>query len=179
MKDKKVWKLKDPSKVVSIIDFKYRDLLKRVIKNYLIDFQGNLPIDWEDLYFEFLYELSSSVREFDEKLGVKFEKFITNRCWNFVRNKCKYYTKKEFEVMNNYVPVEDQNFELADNTSEIALWHSFDINDFSTIERRVIKIHFLEGKNAKDTCREAKISFYKFSLIKEAIKTKIELQLKN
>lgn len=161
------------NKLIFQINYKYKNYLKTICKDIVLKYFG-LPINWEDIYYEFLYEVPRIISEYQSNKNVPFEKYLGIKCRFFARNMCKKFTRQKYKVLNESIAADKIMFLISDKNSSIEL---LDYNCFSPIEMQIIEDFFINGNNIAHISRNLKISSYKIKKKIDEIKQKLKKQL--
>lgn len=161
------------NKLIFQINYKYKNYLKTICKDIVLKYFG-LPINWEDIYYEFLYEVPRIISEYQENKNVPFEKYLGLKCRFFARNMCKKFTRQKYKVLNESISGDKIMLFVSDKSSDLQL---LNYNSFSTIEIKIIEDFFINGNNITHISRNLKISSYKIKKKIDEIKQKLKKQL--
>ena len=165
------------NKIIKIIDFEFKLTIKTILDQTLIKYKG-IPISWEDLYYEFLYEVPELVRVYDHTTNVPFKTFLGIKARYFSSNKCKSFITNKHKVLNQYVTIDEKISEARLNDSK-PLEIPIDTSSLSKDELDIYYKYFLDGENVTNIAKNKKISKYKINKIIQSIKFKLLSQVKN
>lgn len=158
------------SKLVFVVDSKYKASLKRVITSAMSEFYG-IPAEWEDFYYEFLAGVFEMMKEYNGEFALST--FLSSKCRYFVKNKCRHLSGNKFAMLNNAVEAVE-NFTLRDS-GEIPL--AVDLSTLNRIEMKVYEAIFLEGLTFVETAKKLELSKFKLKCIYETVLRKLKPQL--
>ena len=155
-------KMKD-NKQIFVINEELDKYLLKIVNNVIVNYRG-IPETTEGLYWEFLYEVPKLINEFvgEDKY---FKTYIGTKCKFFVMNKCKTLSTKVHSVMNNFIPIQDEDknrfmadsIELSDTNKNTEI----DLSLLTELELEIYKMHFIEGQNIYNISKTLNMTRYK------------------
>ena len=157
------------------VDNNYSATLKYIIKKVMYDYRG-LPIEIDDVYYQFLYETPKMIDDYDENLGVSFRTYIGIKCKFSAFRICKEYSSQKHKIMNTYVSVESvkEASLLQDSVIDSIPMNVAKLTD---AEMDVYKYYFIEDNTIRWMVNHTKYSRRKIDRIIDNIKIKLLSQL--
>ena len=149
------------NKQIFYLDQNYKNLLRKICCQ-VIKISPQTALEWEDLYWEFLYYFAHN-KIFNPNKNITFATFIGIECKNFSRNKIKKYLTRKHKVLNNYVAqdkiYETKGEEIKFEDDEIVKLKSTNyINSFQGIDAIIINEHLIDGKSVLSLSKRENIS---------------------
>lgn len=169
-----IWEIQNQNRIIFELDTIYKQLIRKICRDAMASFNG-IPLTWEDIYNQFLFEASTIVKSFDPSKGVPFKTFLGKQCRFFVKNCCRSYCGNHYKVMNNYIAKGWESIDFADKNCNF----NCDEYHFNELEMEVYENYVLGELTLKDTCEEMHISKYKVRKIIEGMKNKVIVKTKN
>lgn len=164
------------NKIIILIDNEFKIVLRTVIQKIIRTHSG-LPLDWEDIYYEFLYRTPSIARSYDDRSELPFKTYLGIQCRYFTYNSCKKYLSPNHQVMNRRVRLETKKYE---NIGDVDLTKGLiDTTCLTPEEEVVYNDFFIDHKSCFKICKTRGISRYRIKNMIERIRDKLSVQIKN
>ena len=160
---------------IMFVDNNLSTTLRYVIKRVMYDYKG-IPVEIDDIYYQFLYKTPDYIDKFNEESGVSFKTYLGIKCRFFSRNLCKEYSSKKHKVMNTYVGV-DKVSEASLMQDSVIINIPMNIAKLSNDELEVYKHYFLEDNTIRWLVDNKKYSRRKIDRLIDNIKIKLLSQL--
>ncbi|WKX02650.1 hypothetical protein [Candidatus Mycoplasma mahonii] len=157
------------------IDAKYKFLFRKVIRQNLSKFNG-VPIDWEDVYYEFLYYVEEINAKYDSSKGVNEASYLALQAKYFTLNKCRFYSTNKFKILNQAISLEDIYLPLSDVGVEIKE-NQFDLSVLNNLEIFVYKNNILDGISIRKISKECGVSYAALRRARISLKNKMGKQI--
>ena len=163
------------NKLIREIDFKYRLLFKTIINSALRQYP-DVPVEWEDIYYEFLYTVPEVTKKYSDEKGIKLETYYAIQVKHFALNKCRYFSSHKFRSLNETRLIKtDHNLILKDSSTVIG--SEFDISSLSETEMLVYEEHILNYESIRKISMNHDISYRKLRNAFNTLKTKMLNQI--
>lgn len=164
------------NKIIIFIDNEFKIVLRTVIQKIIRTHSG-LPLDWEDIYYEFLYKTPSIAKSYDVKSNLSFKTYLGIQCRYFTYNSCKKYLTPNHQVMNKRVRLETKQYEnIGDNDFASS---SINTSCLTAEEEIIYNDFFIDHKSCFKICKTRGISRYRIKNMIERIRDKLSVQIKN
>lgn len=174
MSNIEIWEHKNPNRIVFELDTIYKQLIRKICKDAMASFNG-IPLTWEDIYNQFLFEAATIVKSFDPSKGIPFKTFLGKQCKFFVKNCCRSYCGHHYRVMNTYISKSWESINFADKSDD----HCCEDYNFNQEEKEVFDNVIMAELSITDTSKEMNISTYRIRKILEGMKNKVIVKTKN
>ena len=163
------------NKKVIYIDNTFSVVLKYIIKKSLYDYKG-IPVEVEDIYYQFLYETPKLIDKFDENKGISLKTYLGIKCKFSTLRICKEFTSWKHKVMNTYVDITKvpDSILLQDSVIDKIPMNVAKLTDEELI---VYKNYFLEDNTIKWVVDNTDFSKRKTTRLIGSIKIKLLNQL--
>lgn len=161
------------NEIVKHLDYKYKTLIVTVIRATIIEYP-NVPITWEDIYYEFLFKMTEIIREFDLQKELPIKTFIGIKCKFFTKNYCRHFTSTGFSVLNESIEIQDWQ-----PTNQCCNINTLDTQMLNLKEFKVYEMLFVYDFDVKRTADELNIKKFQVRNIRKSILSKMKAQLKN
>ena len=139
------------------IDAEYKNFFKKIIRDVLYKYPG-IPIEWEDIYYEFLYEIPEVTKGFDEEKGISLSTYYGLQLRYFTGNKCRHYSSNKYKTLNETSLIEnDHNMLVCDSTTFVGT--SFDLSSLSELEMKVYERNIMNYESLKSISEELNIKY--------------------
>ncbi|NQZ65776.1 MAG: hypothetical protein HRT99_00990 [Mycoplasmatales bacterium] len=158
-------------------DNEYKLVFKTIIDKMLRNYNG-VPLEWEDIYYEFLYNIPELLKKYDSTKKITLKTFLGIQCRFFASNQCRKFSGNKHKILNNFVPFEKISMENRLRDS-IQPQISIDISSLSDEELIIYSDYFLGGETISQIHRNRGITKYKINKIIQSIKSKLLSQIKN
>lgn len=163
------------NKQIFHLDQTYKSLLRKICTQEINAFPKT-PLEWEDLYWEFLYFFCNE-KEFDPNKNITFATFLGIECKNFARNKLKRYLSRKHKVLNGYIPPEqtkEYSFELKLESEEAQKLREKDyLNSLEGLDSLIINEHLIDGTSLLSISKKENIGYKKLIHRTKILKSKI------
>ncbi len=164
------------NKLITEIDFKYKNLFRRIIRSVLAT-HSYIPIEWEDIYYEFLFEVPELSKDFDPSKGLKEHSYYSVKLKFFTLNKCRHFSGNKFRYLNEASMVDSDFIDiLSDSDTSISL--IFDAHSLSPLELLVYEEHVLNHKTLKNIAIEKGTTYWEVRKAFQKLKTKMLNQIR-
>ncbi len=168
-------------KIILGIDQAFFKTLKIIIDKVL-DKYKKVPIQWEDIYYSFLFIVPSIIFQYDEKVGLTFKTYLGIQCKFYTRTYIKHFITNRYRILNESHSY-DQNFISAtlmdDNHEQETVDTNFviDSSAFTLQEFLIFNKRYLAGKKIQEIEQETNWNYYKINTLSKNIKSKIKKQI--
>ncbi len=167
-------------KIIFEIDYIFSQTLRHIIKK-VIDQYKKIPLQWEDIYYNFLLAMPKIIFSYDEQIGIKFKTYLGLQCKFYARTYVKHYVTNQYRILNESYSF-DQIFENAvlndcidQNDNDDQTW-LIDTSSFTFEEFLIYNKRYLENKKIKQIEQETNWNYYEINNLSKKIKRKIKKQ---
>ncbi len=169
--------LLNSNKQILWIDNEYKMVFKTIIDKMLRNYKG-IPLEWEDIYYEFLYGTPKLLRNYDSSKKITLKTYLGIQCRFFASNQCRKFSNNKYKVLNNFIAYEKIPTEnrLKDSVQPEL---SIDISNLSDEEILIYNDFFLDGDSVSKIHRTRGITKYKINKLIKSVKLKLLTQVKN
>lgn len=167
--------MEEEKKQILYVDYHYKKLILYVCSKILQKHPG-VPLEPEDVYYEFLYTVPKVFKKFDESKG-SLKTFILLCARGFIKNRCRYWNKKQHRVMNLVTSME---MEVADSKPFIVIEdQKFNkvIAELNMLERQIYRYYFLESMSCNKVAKLLNKSHHTIKKNIEVLKKKLQFFL--
>ena len=166
----------EDNKKIYLIDLKFKKVFQKICWETLQKYNGVLPIQWEDIYYPFLYSVPKLLEKFDPLIGVSEQTYLFLECKYFANNLCRKFTSSKHKVMNFRTPIKHENsIFLSDSQKEEK--KKLDISLLTDFELQIYKMYFLDGYTYIEINKKINLSLYKIRSCIKKIREKLNFQL--
>ncbi len=163
------------NRLINEIDREYKPLFKKVIISVL-NKHSFLPIEWEDIYYEFLYEIPKIHSEYDESKDLAIHTYYSLKLRFFAFNKCRHFSGMKYKYLNEAKLIEGDHIDsLSDSDTQASL--VFDICSLSDLELVIYEHHVMECRSIRSIAIERGIKYWDARNALQTLKTKMLNQI--
>lgn len=168
-------------KIIFGIDQTFFKTLKIIIDK-VAEKYPSVPIQWEDIYYSFLFTVPSVIFHYDSSIGLTFKTYLGLQCKFYARTYIKHFITNRYRVLNDSYSY-DQNYisaTLMDNNhhEDEEVGFVIDSSAFTLQEFLIFNKRFLDGQKIKQIEQETKWNYYKINTLSKNVKAKIKKQIK-
>ena len=161
------------NEIVKYLDYEYKILIVSVIRATIIEYP-DVPLTWEDIYYEFLFKMTAVIREFDIQKELPMKTYIGIKCKFFTKNYCRHFKSSSFSVLNESTEIQDWH-----SQSQWCNINTLDTQMLNFKEFQVYEMLFVYDFDIKRTADELHIKKFQVRTIRKSILSKMKSQLKN
>ena len=145
------------NKVLWELDAKYKKLFRRVIGDVIRKYPG-IPVEWEDIYYDFLYTMPEVMKGFNPEKGISESTYYGLQLKFFASNKCRHYASNKFRSLNETTLIENDNSLMLSDSGSIA-GSSFDLSSLTDWEMIVYERNILNYESLRSISDDTKIQY--------------------
>ena len=145
------------NKLLWKLDVEYKSLFKKIIKEVLYKYPA-IPIEWEDIYYQFLYKMPEVIKGYDEEKGISKVTYYGLQLKYFTANKCRHYSGHKYRTLNETMLIDTDHSMLLKDSS-ISIGASFDLSSLTELEMIVYEQNILNYESLRSISDETKIQY--------------------